>query len=184
MSKPVALLMSMFERNFKTFSFWIDGITNFASAGSFAWQNAVNLTRFVFFMGSFNFDATFTKKKIIKFICDTCRIFNKSVCNFYRPNDWLSLCAFTCTKFLQYLINTTWIVLTYCFQWMFGIELFSILNHSDNFISPKLIVIIISNRFMPISTFHCIENFWWYLLRLIFVFNSMLFYWYMLVHYL
>ena len=35
MSVPVALFMSIFEKNFRTFSFWICGILNFVLDGSF-----------------------------------------------------------------------------------------------------------------------------------------------------
>ena len=41
MSVPVALLMSILERDFETFSFWIGGIINFVSAGSYAPQNSL-----------------------------------------------------------------------------------------------------------------------------------------------
>lgn len=66
-SVPVALLMSMLERNFETVSFLIGGMTNFVSPESFAPQNSYNLSWFVLVTGSFNFDAMFTKKSLNSF---------------------------------------------------------------------------------------------------------------------
>ena len=41
MSRPVALFISILERNLKTFSFWIGGIINFVSCEIFSLQNSI-----------------------------------------------------------------------------------------------------------------------------------------------
>ena len=67
MSRPVALLISILERNLKTFSFWIGGIINFVSCEILSSQNSRNLSCFDLVKGSFSLDAILTKKLLNSF---------------------------------------------------------------------------------------------------------------------
>ena len=97
---------------------------NFASSGSIAPQNPFNLVWLVLVSGSFNFDATFTKKSLNSFAISVEFLIKVS------PYGRLFPKAFTCTNFLNYLINTAWIV------FVIGIGFLLLLNHFDGFISP------------------------------------------------